>query len=170
MIDLYIYCTFTTVRSMLHAKLYTTNWPHMMFASNFITGLFMCSIFVLAGFLNGKNKGRWGAWSGIHVCQQPLLPPEDRDRMPWPQGENGQNRAGRVAGNNAGGRLPCFMVWDPAPNPPPSPSSFLQCTVVYTWATIRSTVGERSEAEQWDNEAVQRGSAGLVSNAWHVVL
>lgn len=67
--------------------------------------------------------------------QQPLLPLKGQDTQS--AGRKQWNWAGMVAVNNAGGRLPGFMVWDPAPNPPPlGPSSFLRCTVVYTWATM----------------------------------
>lgn len=38
-----IYCTLSTVQSMLHATWYMSNCPHMMPALNFITRLFMCS-------------------------------------------------------------------------------------------------------------------------------
>lgn len=85
-----------------------------------------------------RTKARRAALLCTHVCLlndniyslQKGQDTQSTGRKQW-------NRAGMAVVNNAGGQLPGFMVWDPAPNPPPpGPSSFLRCTVVYTWATM----------------------------------
>lgn len=78
----------------------------------------------------------WPALVFDEQQQQHLLPLEGQDTQST--GRKQRNWAGMATVNNARGRLPGFMVWDPAPNPPLlAASSFLRCTVVYTWATMK---------------------------------
>lgn len=60
-----------------------------------------------------------------------------------------------VAVNNEGGRLPGFMVWDPAPNPPPLGPLFLPA--LYCSLHLSLDEARLLRETRQNNETIDRG-------------
>lgn len=94
-------------------------WAMWRLCETYIIRLFICFLALPSSCLQESSWQRHiSSLVGIHVCLMNnnniycLFKGQDTEST----GRKQWNWAGMVV-NNAGGRLPGFMVWDPAPNP-----------------------------------------------------
>lgn len=135
----YVYIVLPVQCNMLHATWYVSDWAHMMPVSNSICSFaFQHNRLPAFKSLHGKNKGRQAAWSGFmfvwwttttFTASERTGYTEHREKTVKP-GWNGGGEQCRRAAARFYGLGSCSQP------PPPGPSSFLRCTVVYTWATM----------------------------------